>query len=533
MVATMEARRARRGRNGRHAHSDGDPAAAAARTFGRKCTARGKVPTGKEGEALRRYAIDLEIAGYNSEEILKFLATANERCERPVNDIVGIVADGLRVAHAQDDEQPGKVATSDIAEWLIDEKGLRFAKDAADVLYIFEDGTWKPTARKRIEEFGKAFYLLKGVQRKFTRYRLDEVAFYIRCDCPELWERPPEDRISVLNGILDLETRTLGEHSDAFLSPVQIPVRYDPDARCPAWEKFIGEVFPQDAAPLAWEVPAALMVPGLGQEKAILLLGQAGTGKSRYLAGLKAFLGKRNVGTEPLQRLEHRTWGSARLAGKLANICADLPRNDIRTCSVFLQTTGLDMLTAEEKYKTPYDLEPFTRLIFSSNNPPRARDAGEAFFDRWLVVPFSNRFRGTRQEIPAKELDAVLGSPAELSGFLNRALDALPDVQRHGFTQSASMKAAHREFEELTDPVLAWLNAKVVEASSAFVSKAELLGAYNRDAERTGRPTETPHAFGRAVKRWRPEIDEAKRTIADERAKVWLGIGLADRERQE
>jgi hypothetical protein len=40
---------------------------------------------------------------------------------------------------------------------------------------------------------------------------------------------------------------------------VQLPVKFDPSARCPAWDKFISEVFPGDSEAIAWEIPATPM----------------------------------------------------------------------------------------------------------------------------------------------------------------------------------------------------------------------------------------------------------------------------------
>ena len=47
------------------------------------------------------------------------------------------------------------------------------------------------------------------------------------------------------------------------------------------------------------------------------------------------------------------------------------------------------------------------------------------------------------------------------------------------------------------------------------------------DCERHGRPPLTEQSFGRAIRRLRPAIKEAQRTIAVKSKQwVWLGIGL-------
>jgi putative DNA primase/helicase len=63
------------------------------------------------------------------------------------------------------------------------------------------------------------------------------------------------------------------------------------------------------------------------------------------------------------------------------------------------------MITAECKYRESFDFVPFARLIFSTNHLPQSKDDSLGCFDRWLVIPFAKRFRGTEEEIPRAHLD--------------------------------------------------------------------------------------------------------------------------------
>src|SRR5439155_26952992 len=188
---------------------------------------------------------------------------------------------------------------------------------------------------------------------------------------------------------------------------------------------------------LAFEIVAHLMQSDTSIQKAVLLLGEGGNGKSTYLAALTAFLGKDNVSGLSLHCLESDRFAVGRLLGKLANIAADLPSEHLAGTDVFKQLTGGDMVTGEFKYRDSFDFVPFARLIFSANHPPRSADGSAAFFDRWVVLPFERLFRDTAAEIPRPVLDAFLAEPRELSGVLNRALDVLPAlITRKGFFQS-------------------------------------------------------------------------------------------------
>src|SRR5580704_9739521 len=110
--------------------------------------------------------------------------------------------------------------------------------------------------------------------------------------------------------------------------------------------------------------------------------------------------------------------------------------------AMFKSLTGGDSIPAERKFKDAFDFTPFARMLFSANQPPLSHDASDAFFQRWLVLPFTQVYRGTKQEVSRIELDARLSAPAELSGVLNKAVAALPEVLKNGVKVTASMRAA-------------------------------------------------------------------------------------------
>jgi len=402
-----------------------------------------------------------------------------------------------------------------------------FARDAGDKLYRYSDGCYRQYAERYIRRRVKQLLEAWGKADKWSSHKASEVAEYIRADAPELWERPPADEVNVANGILDLrcsEAR-LRPHDPGYLSPVQIPASYDPDAECPAWDKFVSEVFPEDAVELAFELAADLITPSRSAQKAVLLLGEGSNGKSTYLRALTAFLGSTNASGVSLHKLESDRFATARLMGKLANICPDLPSTHLTETSVFKAITGGDDLHAEYKYRESFEFNPYCRLVFSANHVPRSGDASHAFFRRWLVVPFDRTFEPDEQ-VPREELDARLSEPGELSGVLNRALAVLPRIQREGFTESESMRDAWEEFKAMTDPVAVWLENNTVSEANAWVPKSALIAAYNKSAEESGRAGLTAQAFGRAMKRARPEVGEAQRTVGGRQVKCYTGVGL-------
>jgi phage/plasmid-associated DNA primase len=116
--------------------------------------------------------------------------------------------------------------------------------------------------------------------------------------------------LNVKNGLLnlrDLARPVLMPHTPDYLFPVQIPVNYDPAAiECPEWDKQIAATFPADCVDreTAFEIVAFLISFDRSIQKAILLLGDGGTGKSTFLEADTAFLGRRNVSAMSLHKIE-------------------------------------------------------------------------------------------------------------------------------------------------------------------------------------------------------------------------------------
>ena len=287
-----------------------------------------------------------------------------------------------------------------------------FAKDAGGKLYVFQKGAYRPTGGQFILSRVKGLLLEWRLAHDWTLHKAKEVVEYIGVDAPQLWDEPPRDVISVLNGLLNVRTKTLVPHSPDHLSSIQLPVAFDSEARCPAWDEFVSQVFPSDAESMAWEIPAWLMTPDTSIQKAVLLTGEGSNGKSTYLRGIVAFIGKQNTAAISLHKLESDKFAAARLVGKLANVCPDLPSAHLSSTSMFKALTGGDVLSAEYKYHDSFEYVPFAKLLFSANQPPHSDDPTHGFFRRWEVIPFNRTFEENAEgTVPREELDARLSRP--------------------------------------------------------------------------------------------------------------------------
>jgi putative DNA primase/helicase len=488
-----------------------------------------QIAEGQRDIVLTSYAGTLRRAGVDRDGILAALRIENEkRCMPPLPE-----SDLSRIATSIGNKEPG----AEVEDGLIQRVAGAilttdaFARDTGGLLYHFENGVYRPTGRRFIEKRVKQ--LCEGqAPKSWTPELSGRVESWILADALELWERPPLDVLNCRNGLLNVESRTLVPHSPEHLSPVQIAATFDPDARCPHIDQFIREVFPADTWHLPAQITAWLMLPDMSIQKAVLLLGEGSNGKSIWMTLLLTFLGKENVSALSLHRLEADKFSAARLVGKLANVCADLPTKELVGTSLFKALTGGDAVVGERKYEPSFEFLPFARLVFSANSAPRSEDSTHGFFRRWLVIPFSRIFDDKAPEaVPPTILNTRLSQPSELSGLLNKALDALPTIRKGRFTESDSTRAALDEFRRTTDPLAVWLDINTVERPEAMIPKNKLRSAYGLVCQEAGRPILGEVQFTAALRRLRPRVEPARRTVNGKRfTQVYLGLGFVTEE---
>jgi putative DNA primase/helicase len=227
-----------------------------------------------------------------------------------------------------------------------------------------------------------------------------------------------DDGEKVLKALIEAEFSHI---TTDYFSTAQLDVIYDPLARAPKIQKFLGEVAQSGDISLIEEIIGWLLWLDYHIHKAIMLLGPGRNGKGTLLRLLTAFLGGRNVCNVTLQDLVSDRFAKADLYGKLANIGGDLPSKDLSDTAAFRNLTGGDDVRAQEKYKTAFGFRNKAKMIFSANVLPRSPDDTYAFYSRWILIEFLNTFT-VESGTADPDLDSKLQTSEELSSLLNIAL---------------------------------------------------------------------------------------------------------------
>ena len=380
---------------------------------------------------------------------------------------------------------------ADLGDVVRDELHIERGRDGR--LWHYDEGVYRPDGDDAIRERVRQI-----LGERWRKRHGDEVVAWLHTWPVAISERPPEHLFNVTNGLLDWRTGVLIEHTPDVLHTIRVPHAWKPGAQCPTIERYLTDVFTvdRDAADVeqldveamvafAYELLGYVLLPVNPYRKAVLLLGPGGNGKSVFLALAQALVGEANCSAQSLQKLAEDRFAAAELHGMLANICGDLDARAIARTDLFKSVTGGDRISAERKYGQPFTFLPFALLMFSANEAPFVSDQSQAWFDRWVVIPFRRRFEGTDACDPT--LLSKVTTRAELEGLLVRAVEGLRQLMQRGhFDLPAQVVTAADDYRERLDTVRSFFTDECVLDEKAWSPRSSLYSQYQIWAASSG-----------------------------------------------
>lgn len=268
-----------------------------------------------------------------------------------------------------------------------------------------------------------------------------------------------EPLLNCRNGMLDLRTRELREHDPSYLSVNQVPVDWDPSAKCPYYEAWAATACPDQVQDLE-ETFSCMLDPSRAPARHAFLFGPPRSGKSTFLRIATAVAGAGNRSAVTLHELAENRFKAANVYGMMLNAAADLSSKDVEDMSLFRMLTGEDTVDAERKHRDSFTFTSRALFAFSANDLPNVSEGNSAYFARIKPFLFANSFLGS--EDPEVET-RILG---ELPGILARLVRAWQALRRRGSCLETDPVAAN-EFQTRSNRVRRW----VAEEMSAVPAK--------------------------------------------------------------
>jgi putative DNA primase/helicase len=472
--------------------------------------------------------VEIEGSGF----LTRFVQAANNACHTTPLYTLGEIRATLKSVFKREardpvperEAKPTREGCLLAVEAAIREKYILAADVAARVHYYDETrGTYV------FDEHEKFFQILKSVLAKhghmMSTHDQKTLLANLALDTPKLWPEPPQHVINCRNGLVDIRTGEVIKHTKDHLWAPQLAVDFDPSATCPKVDAFLNDILHPDEVTFMFELIGCLLFPDMDMQKAFLFWGKGSNGKSQLIELIRYLVGAMNCSAASLEDIEGNRFTTVQMVGKLVNIEEDLTSPRIPGSGRFKAITGGGVVQVEQKFVQPREVRLFVRMIISCNHFPRSGDNSNAWWRRWLVVPFNKRnFEADDAEariVPKKLLPPL---KAEASGMLNRSLAAYAAVCDRGhFTESKGMLEAKTEFKRSTDNLSAWLDEFTIAGVTCEVAQRELRNKYNQFCREKGYGEMQEREFAERVVEFRPKIKF--KTIRGD-ISYFTGIGL-------
>jgi P4 family phage/plasmid primase-like protien len=266
--------------------------------------------------------------------------------------------------------------------------------------------------------------------------------------------------INVKNGLLNVMTDELKPHIPEYLSFVQLPVRYDPDATCMKITKFLTQVLSKEDISTLVRVFGYCLFRSACYEKAVMLIGPGRNGKSVLIKLVEALVGHENVSHASLQELLSDRFASADLYCKLVNTYADLEADKLINTGRFKTLVSGDTIRAQKKHQPAFSFRNYALLIFSTNKIPESEDKSYAYYRRWVILSLNRVFEGEEEDTGL--VNKLTTDESELSGFLNLALKGLKKLIKEGGFKDVSVEKIKQQYEHNASIVRQFLEEQCI-----------------------------------------------------------------------
>jgi putative DNA primase/helicase len=332
----------------------------------------------------------------------------------------------------------------------------------SEFIYLYNSEYWENISYEVFKDFLGNVALKMGVDKFDAKHHLfkDELykQFIADAGLKEIKPQSGTTLINLSNGTFEISQRKqfLRPFKKSDFLTYQLPFRYDSEATAPQFKAFLDEVLPEpELQNILAEYLGYIFVKNsvLKLEKVLLLFGTGANGKSVLFEILMALLGSQNVTNYSLHKLTDDQGNSrAQLVNKLLNYSSEI--NGKLESSIFKQLVSGEPVEAKLLYKNTQIITDYARFMFNCNELPKEVENTNAFFRRFIILPF-------RVTIPPSKQDTTLSSriiEKELSGVFNWVLGGLTRLLKNkGFTQSEIVKDEVLQYQKESDSVLMFL----------------------------------------------------------------------------
>lgn len=315
-----------------------------------------------------------------------------------------------------------------------------------------------------------------------------------------------------------------------FFSQVALDYGFHPEAPTPTnWLAFLDSIWPDDRESIEClqEWFGLLLTSETQYQKILLILGPKRSGKGTMTRILKAMVGHANVAAPTLGSLATH-FGLQSLIGKTLAMTTDIRlsgRSDSQQIvERLLSISGEDPQSIDRKHIDAWHGTLNVRFCLAGAELPRLGDVSGGLTGRMVVLVLKKSWLGE------EDLDLQKKLLAELPGILLWAIAGYQRLrERRRFLQPASGAEVLREFDELSNPVGAFLADKCDCGPNHRVLTSDLYDAWTTWCKDMGRehPGDSG-GFGRSLRAALPTLQVIRTKLDGKRYRHYQGVALKD-----
>lgn len=426
-------------------------------------------------------------------------------------------------------------------------------------VWAYEDnGQWKIDEKVYITEFVKKhgvkcingqLYSVDGEipDGKAKQIIIKEILYYVKTNHGDKAEKllkgiksycyiePPKpslDKIHFKNGTLSKDENglfTVWSGKKEFCIN-RIDSNYNPSAPIPKlFYNYLQEVYYPDDIKTLQQYCGYCLIPTTALQKALMVIGDGGEGKSVIGSILHGIFGNSNIYCAKIKKLNSE-FGQCDLFGKLLMIDDDLSENALTDTSIFKElVTAKREITVNKKYVQGFTFTPYARFIIFGNFTLQALyDISNGFARRQLVLQAKPK-NENRVDNPFLDEEIVKN---EAEGVINWLVQGLNELIKNNFKLYVSERTneVSEQLKRESDSVTLFLDecSDILIKPDLMIHSNELYKRYEEFCEDNVLVTLKPKTFVGALKskgKRRGITYDTNINIRGERKRGFKGIG--------
>jgi putative DNA primase/helicase len=332
--------------------------------------------------------------------------------------------------------------------------------------YLFNGCFWNLVPINSMKDFLGEAALKMGVDKFDAKFHLFKEnlfkQFMSSANLPTPERRPGVTLINLINGTYEIteSVARMREFIKEDFITYQLPFLFEPEAGAVLFHAYLDRVLPDKSRQLVLaEFFGYIFTQGLKLEKCLLLYGTGANGKSVFFDIINALIGKENISNCSMSDM-NKEYNRALLASKLLNYGSEVKGN--AESDIFKQLVSGEPIQACMKYRDPFIMTDYAKICFNCNELPRDVEHTEAYFRRFLIVPFDIT-------IPEKDRDPRLARKiiaTELPGVFNWIMEGLKRLlEQENFSECNAINDQISIYKAQNDSVIQFLENEGYDSS--------------------------------------------------------------------